>query len=120
MKHKSPYLRRTQGLAEKITGISLTEPLQVQPLEKLLAHRQQGAPVPYFNGVFTDRDTPDIFKMDAGEILLLREETAEGIRQAQEDLHAINKAYETLMEDQVKARTEAELKRREDALKEGA
>lgn len=82
------------------TQPSLAEPQQVVPLERLLQHRNKGIPVPVFNGVFSEQDTPDIQKLDFVEIALLKEQTTEGIQQSKEDLHALNKQYEQLLRDE--------------------
>lgn len=91
---------------------TMAEPQQVVPLERLLNHRNHGIPVPVFNGVFSEEDTPDIQKMDFVDIAYLKEQTAEGIKQSQEDLHALNKQYEELLRDQAekarRAKEEAE------------
>lgn len=75
---------------------SMTRPEQVRPLDVLLRHRAQGIPVPVFNGVFSDSDTPDISKMDFIEIAELREITAQNIELAKEDFHALTKRFEEL------------------------
>jgi len=81
---------------EKSILPSMTEPEQLTSLDVILRHRLQGIPVPYFNGVFSDTDTPDLQKMDFIELAQLREQTAEGIEAAKQDLHALNKAMEDL------------------------
>lgn len=107
-KPKFKHLTRHE-VSEKSVGISMTRPESVQPLEVLLKHRATNVAVPYFNGVFTNQDTPDIFKMDFTDIAELRDTTAEGIEAAKEDLHALNKRYEELRQIEAqKAHEEAE------------
>lgn len=72
----------------------MTMPEQVTPLERILKHRMQGIPVPVFNGVFSEHETPDINKMDFIELAQLREETAQGIELAKQDFHALTKQME--------------------------
>lgn len=94
-----PHLRT--GLnPEKSVLPSMTQPEQLQPLERILSHRNQGIPVPVFNGVFSESDTPDLDKMDFVDIAQLRELTAEGIEASKEDLHAINVKMEHLRQEQ--------------------
>jgi len=90
---------RTGLNPEKSALPSMTQPEQLQPLERILSHRNQGIPVPYFNGVFSDEDTPDLQKMDFIDIAQLRETTTQGIEQANEDLHAINVQMEKLRQE---------------------
>jgi len=85
------------GSPERSILPSLTEPEQVTPLEKILQQRMQGIPVPYFNGVFSETDTPDLQKLDFIDIAKLRDETAEGIELAKQDYHALTKRLEELL-----------------------
>jgi len=96
-KQKFKHQVRTGLNPERSILPSLTEPEQVTPLELILNHRSRGIPVPIFNGVFSDQDTPDLMKMDFIEIAQLKETTLEGITQAKEDLHALTKRYEELI-----------------------
>lgn len=93
-KQFTPMLRKDK--VEDLSGPSMTRPDSVVPLEQLLNHRQKGIPIPYFNGVFSEEDTPDIQKMDFLEIAQLREDTAAGIEAAKEDYHALTKQMEEL------------------------
>jgi len=95
-----PRLHQTGFDPEKSNQVSMTEPDQVHPLEKILTHRNRGIPVPVFNGVFSSEDTPDIQKLDFIEIAQLREETQAIKEAANEDLHALNKAHEALLQKQ--------------------
>jgi len=85
---------------------SMTEPDQVRPLDVLLKNRMKGIPVPFFNGVFSETDTPDISKLDFVEIAQLREDTAIGIDQAKEDYHALTKRMEEIKQLHLKAQAE--------------
>lgn len=76
---------------------SLTQPEQLTPLEKILSFRNQGIPVPTFHGVFSEIDTPDLYKMDFVEIAQLKDDTNASIAAAKEDLHAINVRMEELL-----------------------
>jgi len=89
------HLLRTEE-AEVLDTTDMTRPEQVKSLDLLLQHRERGIPVPYFNGIFAEEDTPDIFKMDFVEIAELRDITAENIELAKEDYHALTKRYEEL------------------------
>lgn len=90
--HKSPETSWTMP--------TMAEPQQVVPLDRLLNHRNQGIPVPVFNGIFNENDTDDLQKMDFVELAELREQTSDAISQAKEDIHAINKQYEQLLRDE--------------------
>lgn len=83
--------------SERSSLPSMTMPEQITPLERLLSHRNQGIPVPWFNGVFSEQDTPDLSKMDFIEIAQLKETTQEGIELAKQDLHAIEVQLQNLL-----------------------
>jgi len=105
---------RTGLYPEQNSLPSMTQPEQLQPLERILSHRNQGIPVPIFNGIFNDQDTPDIQKMDFIDIAQLREETTIGVQAAKEDLHAINVEMEKRRQDAyIRAQKQKEEENRE-------
>lgn len=93
--------------SESPSGVSLTEPNQVQSLSDLLVGRNRGIVPTFFNGTYSEYDTEDIQKMDFVELRDYRERVQAHAERLENEFKALTNQMEQRRNQEVDSRIQA-------------